>query len=245
MGMASGTGGGRYRPIRVLILDDHPVVAAGLENFINLSGDIVVVDTLQNDVQLIEAVEQDPPDLVILDLELPGSRRDGIEVAQYLRQHYCDIKLLALSAFMDVSRVVRAIQVDIDGYLSKTTDCISIVDAIRQIVYTNRKLFDPAVTSIMKEYLQGHHRHRSGARFHAQGHRPLTEREWEVMEYIVRGNTYQEIATLLFISLATVKTHAQSICNKLGVQDRIQVRTWYFFTSEEEKQSWKPPGLQK
>jgi DNA-binding NarL/FixJ family response regulator len=199
--------------IRVLIADDHQVVRQGLRSFLEVQGDIVVVGEAADGAECVELAEQLHPDVVLLDLKMPGV--DGVEALRMLRDRGNSARALVVTSFTELSSVVPAVRAGAAGYVFKDVDPPALASAIRS-VHAGHVLLQPEVAAAL---LAGDTP--DGGRAAA-----LTGREREVLAEIARGRSNREIARALVLSEKTVKTHVSNILVKLGVADRTQAALW-------------------
>jgi DNA-binding NarL/FixJ family response regulator len=193
--------------IRVLVVDDHPVVRQGLRTFLDLQDDIAVVGEAGDGKSSVDAAEELRPDVVLLDLRMPGS--DGLDALHGLREREIPAKVLVITSFTEPTAVLPAIRAGAAGYVYKDVDPSSLVAAIRS-VHAGHVLLHPDVARL----LAAGDGQPAGTR--------LTVREREVLTEVARGRSNREIARTLAVSEKTVKTHVSAILGKLGVQDRTQ-----------------------
>jgi two-component system, NarL family, response regulator LiaR len=198
--------------IRVLVADDHAVVRQGLRTFLELQEDIEVVADVADGRQALVAVAEHDPDVVLMDLVLPEV--DGVEAIRRIVSERPNIRVIALTSFLDDDKLFPAVRAGAAGYLLKDVEPAELVKAIRT-VHAGEGLLHPAVAArLMEEVAAG------GGR---EAPENLTPREREVVGLIARGRSNKRIALELGISEKTVKTHVSNILGKLGLTDRTQV----------------------
>ncbi|WP_019631801.1 response regulator [Actinomadura atramentaria] len=195
--------------IRVLIADDHPVVRQGLRTFLGIQEDIEVVGEAGDGVSAVTLAESLEPDIVLLDLKMPGA--DGVAALTELRARGVPARVLVLTSVTERGHVLPAVRAGAAGFLYKDVDPKALVQAIRA-VHDGHVLFAPDAAEAMLRADSGDDR----------GLAALTEREREVLVYIAHGRSNREIARALVVSEKTVKTHVSNLLMKLGVQDRTQ-----------------------
>lgn len=192
--------------IRVVLVDDHPVVREGLRTFLDLHEDVEVVGEAATAGEAAAQVAGTRPDVVLLDLALPD--RHGLLLLGELLATEPAPRVVVLTSFLDDDTVRRALREGASGFLLKHAAPDGIVDAVRSAMRGDLPL-DPAAVRALA----------------VQRHDPLddlTAREREVLELIAQGRTNREIAGALVIAEKTVKTHVSSLLAKLGVSDRTQ-----------------------
>jgi NarL family two-component system response regulator LiaR len=198
--------------IRVLIADDHAVVRQGLRTFLELQDDIEVVGEAADGEQALAAVGELAPDVVLMDLVMPGL--GGVGAIERLRELGATARVIVLTSFLDEDKVLPAVRAGAAGYLLKDTEPAELVRAIR-IVDGGEALLHPAVAArVLREVVA------EGDR--VQRHALLTPREREVLSLLARGRTNKAIALDLGVAEKTVKTHVGNILGKLGLSDRTQ-----------------------
>jgi DNA-binding NarL/FixJ family response regulator len=191
--------------IRVLLVDDHPVVRQGLRTFLELQEDITIVGEAVDGTSGVAAAEELRPDVVLLDLRMPGS--DGLDALHGLREHGNAARVLVITSFTEPAAVLPAVRAGAAGYVYKDIDPPALVAAIRS-VHAGHVLLHPDVARLLAA--------------HEPAATELTAREREVLAEVARGRSNREIARALSLSEKTVKTHVSAILSKLGVQDRTQ-----------------------
>ena len=198
--------------IRVLIADDHHVVRRGLLFFLKTQKDIEVIGEAKNGVEAVELVEALQPDIVLMDLVMP--ELDGIQATEKIKKKWPNVAILMLTSFSDKDHVLPAIEAGAAGYQLKDIEPDELVNAIRKII-NGEHMIHPVATSQLEETLRAEENlpHVKNA---------LTPRERDVLAELTKGKSNREIASSLFVTEKTVKTHISNIFIKLEVQDRTQ-----------------------
>jgi DNA-binding NarL/FixJ family response regulator len=197
--------------LTVLIADDHPVVRQGLQVLLSLQEDIEVVGEAADGDEAVELTAALAPDVILLDLRLPGL--DGLGVLADLRERGLATRVLVLTSVTDPASVTLAMRAGAAGFLYKDIDPDVIVRALR-LVRDGQVVLAPEASAALVRA-----RSRTDA---VAGLDALTAREREVLAQIAEGRTNRQIARLLQMSEKTVKTHVSSVLAKLGVADRTQ-----------------------
>ncbi|WP_131504218.1 response regulator [Exiguobacterium sp. s166] len=202
--------------IRVLLVDDHEMVRAGVSAFLSTQPDIEVVAEASDGQAGAELALKHRPDVVLMDLVMEPV--DGVEGTRLIRKEWPDAKILVVTSFLDDEKVYPVIEAGAMSYVLKTASAFEIAEAIRKTA-SGQSVMAAQVTGKMMERLRKPTSHL---------HDDLTEREQEVLQLMARGMANQEIADELFISLKTVKTHVSNILSKLDVVDRTQAVVYAF-----------------
>ena len=197
-------------PIKVVIVDDHELVRGGLETILGLFTDIELVGQADSGAAAVAVCDRVQPDVVLMDLVLPGGM-DGAEATQQLLRTCPGAKVLALTSFSDPELIQRVLRAGALGCLLKNVSGQELAAAIRRAHQGTSTLAPEAADALV-------HAMASPAETHAA----LTRREREVLELMVEGLTNTEIADRLVVSLSTVKTHVSSIIAKLGASTRTE-----------------------
>lgn len=198
------------KPIRVLLVDDHPVVRAGIEGILSSQPDIEVVGEASDGTEAIHLNQTLQPDVILMDLQMP--EMDGVTAIKAIREQANPPHILVLTTYDTDADIVQAIQAGATGYLLKDTPREDFFAAVRQVAHG-----EAVLTPVVASRLMAHMR--------APAEEQLSERELEVLALVAQGHSNQEIARQLHISTATVKTHLIHIYGKLGVSDRTAAVT--------------------
>jgi DNA-binding NarL/FixJ family response regulator len=199
--------------IRILIVDDQPLMRAGFKSVLEASGQLDVVGDAATGAEAIEQARRLDPDVVLMDVRMPDM--DGIEATRRLPHH----KVLILTTFGLDEYIIEALRAGASGFLLKDAPVDELVRAVRAVAAGDAQL-SPAVT---KRLLDQVARRLPAAVDHNRQQLPdLTGREQEVLRLLAVGMSNSEIAEALVVSEATVKTHVSSVLTKLGLRDRVQ-----------------------
>jgi len=198
--------------IRVLIADDHHVVRRGLLFFLKTQKDIEVVGEAANGREAVELTAELAPDIVLMDLVMP--EMDGIQATKNIKAQFPNVHVLMLTSFSDRDHVVPAIEAGAAGYQLKDIEPDELVEAIRKII-AGENIMHPDASEQLAEAEK-----EEESLPHVQ--HPLTPRERDVLAELTKGKSNREIASSLFVTEKTVKTHISNIFAKLAVQDRTQ-----------------------
>jgi len=193
--------------IRILIVDDHSLMRIGLATSINVETDMVVVAEASTGVQALELYPKHLPDIVLMDVRLPGVNGDQVTAQLCLR--HPDAKVIMLSTYDGHEDIYRCIQAGARSYLSKDIPLDELLLAIRR-VHSGQNYLPSAISARLVE------------RMHAP---ELSGRELDVLNQIVKGRSNKEVAGVLSIAETTVKEHVSNILTKLKASDRTQAST--------------------
>ena len=190
--------------IRVLSIDDHPLVREGIGTIINGQADMSLAGTAANGKEGIEAFRALRPDVTLMDLHLPDL--SGLDVMIAIRSEFPDARVIVLTTFDGDIDVQRALKAGARGYLLKSMPSRQMVDMIR-LVQAGKKCVPPEIAAGLAEHL---------------ANEDLSRREMEVLHEVAAGCRNRDIAARLFIAEETVKVHVRHIIDKLGASDRTQ-----------------------
>lgn len=196
--------------IKVYIVDDHPFVREGLKTFLSLQADIEICGEAQNAAIAISQIRTVKPDVAVIDLHLPDM--NGAELTKEIRKAGLVTQIIILSSFCEDDEVIAAIDAGALSYLMKDSPPQKLVEAIRA-AQNGEPVLHPRVAKKLMQRVRSNE-------FELQ--EPLTRKEKEVLALLVKGKSNKEIASDLFVSETTVKSHISNILRKLDVKDRTQ-----------------------
>ncbi|MFC0221699.1 response regulator [Nocardioides zeicaulis] len=205
--------------IRVLLVDDDPLVRSALSLMLGGQSDIEVVGEAGDGQSGVEMVRELDPDVVLMDIRMPGM--DGLEATRHIHAAEAPPSVVVLTTFDADEHVVRAVAAGADGFLLKDTPPGDIVGAIRTVAAGDAMMSPSATRSLVARLRHGSSSDRSAVA--AQRLTVLTERELEVAVCVGRGLSNSEIASELYLSIPTVKSHVSRLLTKLGATNRVQV----------------------
>jgi DNA-binding NarL/FixJ family response regulator len=197
--------------IRVVLVDDHAVIRAGLRQLLGGTDDIEVIGEAENGAQALTVVRELRPDVVLMDLQMPGV--DGVTATRNIMAEKLDVDVLVLTSYSDGERIVGALDAGAVGYLLKDADPEDVLEGIRAVSRGESPIHPKAARALLGT--------RSG-----NGQVQLTSRETEVLGLVREGLANKQIARRLEISERTVKAHLTSAFARIGVSDRTQAALW-------------------
>ena len=190
------------RKIKVLSVDDHPLLREGLAAIINSQDDLEMVAQAASGREALQLFRQHVPDVTLMDLRMPDG--SGIDVVSAIVAEFPDARIVMLTTFEGDVEIQRSLAAGARGYLLKTTPPAELVEVIRQ-VHAGKKRIPQEVAAQLAEHIADER---------------LTIREIDVLQHVASGNRNRDIAEQLFISEETVKVHVKHIMEKLGARDR-------------------------
>jgi DNA-binding NarL/FixJ family response regulator len=205
--------------IKVAIVDDDPLVRAGLSLILGGASDVVIVGEAEDGVAGLEMIRRTSPDVVLMDIRMP--RLDGLEATARLLRGSDPPRVIVLTTFDADEYVVRALGDGASGFLLKDTPPAQIVDAVRKVA-AGEPMLSPSVTAQLIRQVANHPTDDRAARARELLDR-LSEREREVAVAVGRGLSNADIAAELYMSVATVKAHVSRLLDKLDADNRVQV----------------------
>lgn len=199
--------------IRILIADDHHVVRRGLAFFLKTQKDIEIIGEAGNGREAVELARTLKPDLILMDLVMP--EMDGIQATKMIKTEMPEIKIMMLTSFSDQDHVIPALEAGASGYQLKDIEPDELIHCIKKIMSGENQLHPKATSHLLANLSNKENNERNLLE-------QLTKRELDVLKEIARGKSNKEIASSLFITEKTVKTHVSNLLGKLELADRTQ-----------------------
>jgi len=217
--------------VNVMLVDDHPLFRRGVAELLQDSGRFNVTAQFSNPDQVLEAVHDTAPDLVLLDLHMPG--QSGLELLQSIKESCNHVKVVMLTASDDPTHLMDALRLGAEGYLLKDTEPALILERLESILNGQLGL-DDEMLLLLREGLRrqesvqdmGRTLSASTAPADEHWHAALTERERETLVWISRGLSNKLIAREMGISDSTVKVYVKSLLRKLNLHSRLELAAW-------------------
>lgn len=199
---------------RILIVDDHRLLRAGLKTLLNSDPNLEVVGEATNGEEALNVVQQTQPDVVLMDLAMTGM--DGLEATRRLVQIQPNIRVLIMTMHEDSELMKECVRAGAKGYIIKRAAESELVDAIyavqRDVIYIHPSLMQSLISPAPKLGMQA-----------TREAEPLSAREIEVLQFIVKGYTNRQISEALSISVRTVETHRSNVMDKLDLHSRVEL----------------------
>lgn len=193
--------------IRILTVDDHPLLRKGIAALVNAEPDLKLVAEASNGKEAIDAFRSNQPDVTLMDLQMP--EMNGVEAIHAIRSEFPEARIIVLTTYSGDMQVLRALKAGARGYILKGHVHKELLDTIRA-VHAGKKRIPPEIAAELADHATDD---------------PLTEREIDVVRLIAAGNSNKQIADQLSIGEATVKSHVTNILSKLGANDRAHAVT--------------------
>ena len=225
-GPTAGSGIGITPKIRIVVADDHPIFRDGLCKLLALEDDFEVVAQAQDGRQVLEVLHQLEPDILLLDLKMPGL--DGLQTLQRLQVAKGKTRVIVLTASDDKNEFVQAMKLGTSGIVLKQTATDQLIKSIRKVHAGEIWLDSHTTAAVIRQFVANEDaapppQPLSGAPPRERERSPLSQREREIVILVAQGFKNKEMAERMFISEQTVKNHLHNIFDKLGVSDRLEL----------------------
>lgn len=202
--------------ITVLLAEDHTIVRKGLRSLLESRADIKVVGEAENGREAIDRVEELRPDVVVMDIGMPGL--NGLEATRRIKKRFGDIQVLVLTVHTGEEYILQILRAGASGYLVKQAAPAELISAI-QAVHRGEAFLSPSISKkVLEDYVQ-----RTGATAQRDGFERLTDREREVLQLIAEAYSTREIAEQLHISIKTAETHRAHLMEKLSLHSTAEL----------------------
>jgi len=199
----------------ILLVDDHALFLDGLQLMLNAKSDVKIKGICKHGGEVLEYLKKDKDiDIILMDINMPIM--NGYETSIELAQHYPNIKIIALSMYVEHTNIKKMLQAGVHGYVYKNADANTLLSAIHTVMREDYYVEEEA-QHILKDYLNKKKDVSKG--YHKFKKFELTKREKEIVSLIMEGMTNQEIATSLFLSNRTVDTHRKNVLSKLDLKN--------------------------
>jgi DNA-binding NarL/FixJ family response regulator len=195
------------RPIKILIVDDHPILREGVAAVLGCESDMKIVGEAASGIEGLELFRRLDPDITLMDLQMPGM--NGVETIRAIRKEKADARIIVLTTYSGDMLASKALKAGASGYLLKSTVKDELAETIR-VVHSGRRRVPPEIAAEIAEHLSDAH---------------LSDRELDILSRVARGRTNKEIARELSISASTVNAHVKNILLKLHAHDRTEAVT--------------------
>ncbi|WP_457859549.1 two-component system response regulator NarL [Pseudomonas aeruginosa] len=202
-------------PVRLLLVDDHPMMRKGVAQLLELEDDLSVVGEAGSSEEALRLAAELDPDMILLDLNMKGM--NGLDTLRALREAGVDARIVVFTVSDDKGDVVNVLRAGADGYLLKDMEPERLLEHIRQAA-TGQMTLSPQLTQILAQALRGDDRSKSLDE--------LTERERQILRQIAHGYSNKMIARKLDITEGTVKVHVKRVLHKLGMRSRVEAAVW-------------------
>jgi DNA-binding NarL/FixJ family response regulator len=205
--------------LNIAIIEDNPQYRTAISIILQLNENFRLIHKLESCDEMMGRFEVEKPDVVLMDIDMPGM--NGIQAVWEIKKHFPEVKVLMLTVFEDDEKIFGAIKAGANGYLLKKDSPQKILDAI-DAVYKGESPMNGMIASKVLDYFQ--HQEDKNRQLDQS---KLTEREKEILQLLIKGNSYKEIAGSIFISVETLNSHIKNIYRKLNVHSRSELAAKY------------------
>lgn len=198
--------------IKIMLADDHILIREGLRQLLEFDGSIKVVAEAGDGEECLELLEENKPDVLLLDINMP--KKNGIEVLKNIKERNIEIKVLILTVHNEIEYLMKAVEIGVDGYIMKDSDLDELKNAITTVISGENYIQPKLIPALNKKLVSMDN--------DKEKIESLTDRELEVLILVAKGMFNKEIGITLDISERTVKNHLSNIFKKIEVSDRTQ-----------------------
>lgn len=198
--------------IKIMLADDHVLIREGIRQLLEFDGMVDVVSEVNDGEECIDALENVKPEMILLDINMP--KKNGMEVLSYIRKQNLPVKVLMLTVHNEIDYLIKALDLNVDGYIVKDSGSVELKKAIKCIMNGEQYIQPSLIPALNKRLI--------AKDVDKDKIDSLTKREMEVLIQVANGKFNKEIANLLNISERTVKNHISNIFKKIDVNDRTQ-----------------------
>lgn len=210
--------------IKVIIADDQRILRDGLKTILEMNPDISVTAMASNGREVLELCAAGPPDLILMDIRMPVM--DGVETTKKVKELYPQVSVLVLTTFDDEDYILGALSNGACGYLLKDIDGEKLIQAVLDAVSGNFILPGNIAAKLASRITAGNQPQGSTPK-NIAGQENFTEREQEIIQYLLKGFSNREMANELYLTEGTVKNYISTIYSKIGVKDRTQAILYF------------------
>lgn len=209
--------------IKLLIADDQQLIRDSLKIVLDTNDTIEVVGAVSNGVEVIRAVREEKPDVILMDIRMP--EMDGVQCTQIIKENYPEIKIIVLTTFDDDEYIFSALKYGASGYLLKGISMDQLIDAIHKVHSGNAMINGDIAAKVLNMFSQMA-KNDISIKVDDRAESEITESEWKVVRLVAEGMSNKEIATKLYLTEGSVRNYLSSILRKLDLRDRTQLAIW-------------------
>jgi len=209
--------------IKLLIADDQQLIRDSLKIVLDTNETIEVVGAVSNGVEVIRAVREEKPDVILMDIRMP--EMDGVQCTQIIKENYPEIKIIVLTTFDDDEYIFSALKYGASGYLLKGISMDQLIDAIHKVHSGNAMINGDIAAKVLNMFSQMA-KNDISIKVDDRAESEITESEWKVVRLVAEGMSNKEIATKLYLTEGSVRNYLSSILRKLDLRDRTQLAIW-------------------
>lgn len=209
--------------IKLLIADDQDLIRESLKIVLQTNEKIEVTGAVSNGVEVIRAVRENRPDVILMDIRMP--EMDGVQCTQIIKENYPDIKIIILTTFDDDEYIFSALKYGASGYLLKGISMDQLFEAIQK-VYSGNAMINGDIANKVLGMFSRMAQNDISIKVDESMEKEITDSEWKVIRLISEGMSNKEIASKLFLSEGSVRNYLSSILKKLDLRDRTQLAIW-------------------